>query len=162
MKNFKQIREKTNFATLDEKNRLSYSVKDAKTAEFIRKELSSLVKADFNIKKKGVNHVIDMSPKTSQDEKVIKSFMDDAKIEMIKDELVKELTRSKMTNEDACLKNFEEETVVIKPHQAEQIIEIHDTLNKDNQELFMEMLVHSKETFEQMISFCETYSKKGK
>jgi hypothetical protein len=31
-------------------------------------------------------------------------------------------------------------------------------LNRDNQELFMEMMVHSKDTFDQMVNFCESYA----
>lgn len=162
MKNFKQVREKANVVSVEESKHLSYSVKDMKSAELIKNELSSLIKADFEIKKKGSKYIIFIKPKTHQDERVVKSFMDDAKIEMIKDEFVRGIMKSKITNEDISLENSEGEEIVIESKFAEQIMEIHDILNRDNQELFMEMLVHSKETFDQMISFCETYSKKGK
>lgn len=158
MKNFREIREKTSTSSLEERKNLSYEVKDMKSAEFIKNELSSLVKANFDIKKKGSRYMISASPKTSQDEKIIRSFMDDAKIEMIKDEFVRGLMKSKMTNEDISLENFQGEIVEVKSDIATKIIDIHDTLNKDNQELFMEMIIYSQETLNQMISFCETYS----
>lgn len=161
MKKFKDIREKISQVSIEEKNHLSYSVKDIKSAEFIKKELSGLVKADFEIKKKGSKHIITAMPKTSQDEKIIKSFMDDAKIEMLKDEVVRGLTRTRMTNENFVFESWDGGQVSISPSMSGKIMEIHDTLNRDNQELFLEMIVHSKETFDQMVNFCETYSIRG-
>lgn len=158
MKKFKQLREKLNNFVLDEKNHLSYNMKDMKSAEFIKKELSGLVKADFEMKKKGSSYVLSISPKTSQDEKVIKSFMDDAKIDMLKDEFVRGIMKSNLTNEEISLVNSIGETVEISSGLSRKIVEIHDTLNRDNQELFMEMMVHSKDTFDQMVNFCESYA----
>ena len=158
MKKFKQLREKLNNFVLDEKNHPSYNMKDMKSAEFIKKELSGLVKADFEMKKKGSSYVLSISPKTSQDEKVIKSFMDDAKIDMLKDEFVRGIMKSNLTNEEVSLINSTGETVEISSGLSRKIVEIHDTLNRDNQELFMEMMVHSKDTFDQMVNFCESYA----
>jgi len=163
MKNFKQIREKTlGHSVIDEKNHMSFVMKDMKTAEFVKKELSGIVKAEFDTSKKGPNYVLNVMPSSPQDEKIVKSFMDDAKIEMIKDEFVRGLMRSSSSGEPVELSNFNEELLTITPDQSKKVVEVHDSLNKDNQEVFMEMLVHSKDTFDQVMNFCETYSTEGK
>jgi len=158
MKNFKQLREKLSNFSLDEKNHLSYNMKDMKSAEFIKKELSGLVKADFDMKKKGSSYVLSISPKSTQDEKVVKAFMDDAKIEMLKDEFVRGVQKTRELGEEMEFTTFTGETVVLSPNTCSKIVEIHDTLHEENQEVFMDMLVHSSETFEQAKNFCETYS----
>jgi len=158
MKNFKQLREKLSNFTLDEKNHLSYNMKDMKSAEFIKKELSGLVKADFDMKRKGSSYVLTVSPNTTQDEKVIKAFMDDARIEMLKNEFVRNVHKTRELGEEVEFTTFTGETVVLSPNTCSRIVEIHDTLHEENQEVFMDMLVHSSETFEQAKNFCETYS----
>lgn len=158
MRNFKELREKLSFVNISEKKEMNYIVKDSKSAEFIKNELSGLVKADIKTMKKGSNYELNIIPKTTQDEKVIKSFMDDAKIEMLKDNFVSGLRRVSELDENINMVTSLGETITITPNISSKIIQIHDTLNRDNQELFMEMLVHSSETFEQMKSFCETYA----
>lgn len=158
MKTFKNLREKINKFSLEEKNNLSYSVKDMKSADYIKKELSGIVKAEFEVKKKGTQYVINVIPKTPQDEKIVKSFMSDAKIEMLKENFVLGLNKVKITEELFSFENLMGETIQVTSDMSERIVEIHDTLNRDNQEVFMEMLVYSKETFDQMINFCETYT----
>lgn len=160
MKNFKQLREKVSVSSIEEKNHLSFQIKDMKTSEYIRKELSGLVKAEFDTQKKGSGYVLNITPSSPQDENIVKSFMNDAKIEMLKDEFIRGFLKSSSTNESFDQRNFSDETLSIDPDQSRKIIEIHDTLDRDNQEIFMEMIVHSKETFDQMVNFCETYSKK--
>lgn len=158
MKNFKELREKLSPNNILEKKEINYVVKDAKSAEFIKNELSGLVKADFRVNKKGSKYHLNIVPKTDQDEKIVKSFMDDAKIEMLKDEFVRALTKVSGLGEEVSLETNLGETILISPKMSSRIIEIHDTLNRDNQEIFMEMLVHSSETFEQIKNFCETYA----
>lgn len=161
MKNFKQIREKASSSLpLEEKNHLSFPVKDTKTSEYIKKELSGLVKAEFETEKKGSGYVLKITPSSRQDEDIVKSFMDDAKIEMLKDEFIRGFLKSSSSDESFEQRNFNDETVIIDSDQSKKIIEIHDTLDRENQEIFMEMIVHSKETFDQIVNFCETYSKK--
>jgi len=157
MKNFKQLREKLDH-NLSEKKDMNYVVKDMKSAEFLKNELSGLIKADFKISKKGSKYQINIIPKSSQDEKVIRSFMDDAKIEMLKDNFVIGMRKSIELGEDVEMETFEGEEVVLEPSLSRKIVEIHDCLHKDNQEIFMEMLVHSNESFEQVKDFCESYS----
>lgn len=160
MKNFKQLREKIVQSDLSERKNLKYSMKDLKSAEFIRNEMSSLVKAGFKLNKVGTRYEVEISPKTDQDEKVVRSFMDDARIEMLKDEFIRSLNRSSSSGEEMIVNTMEEEQVSITPTISQKIREIHDTLNRDNQEIFMEMLVHSRETFNQVVNFCETFAKK--
>ena len=137
---------------------MNYVVKDMKSAEFIRNELSSLVKAEFKVSKKGTGYQINITPKTSQDEKIVSSFMDDARIEMLKDEFVRGINKTRNIGESLEFTTFMGDTVVLTPKNSSRIVEIHDTLHEDNQEIFMEMLVHSSETFEQATNFCETYA----
>lgn len=160
MKNFKQLREKIVQSDLSERKNLKYSMKDLKSAEFIRNEMSSLVKAGFKLNKVGTRYEVEISPKTDQDEKVVRSFMDDARIEMLKDEFIRSLNRSSSSGEEMIVNTMEEEQVSITPTISQKIREIHDTLNRDNQEIFMEMLVHSRKTFNQVVNFCETFAKK--
>lgn len=160
MKNFKQLREKIVQSDLSEKKNLKYSMKDLKSAEFIKNEMSSLVKAEFKLNKVGTKYELEIIPKTDQDEKIVRSFMDDARIEMLKDEFIRSLHRSSSSGEEMIVNTMEEEQVSITPTISQKIREIHDTLNRDNQEIFMEMLVHSRETFNQVVNFCETFAKK--
>lgn len=163
MKNFKQIREKTaSPSVIDENNHMSFAMKDMKTAEFVKKELSGLVKAEFEASKKGSGYVLSVIPSSSQDARIVKSFMDDARVEMIKDEFVRVLMKSSSSDESLEVRNFNEDIIVVSSDQSRKIVEVHDSLNRDNQEVFMEMLVHSKETFDQVMNFCETYSTEGK
>lgn len=157
MKNFKQLREKL-YVNLPEGKDMNYVVKDMKSAEFIKNELSGLVKADFKISKKGSEYQINVIPRTSQDEKVVRSFMDDARIEMLKNEFVRNVHKTRELGEEMEFTTFTGETVVLSPNTCSRIVEIHDTLHEENQEVFMDMLVHSSETFEQAKNFCETYS----
>lgn len=157
MRNFKELREKL-YSNLSEKKEMNYVVKDMKSAEFIRNELSGLVKGDFKISKKGSEYQINIIPKTSQDEKVVQSFMDDARIEMLKDEFIRGIHKTRQIGENLEFTTFTGDTVVLTPENSSKIVEIHDTLHEDNQEIFMEMLVHSSETFEQATNFCETYA----
>lgn len=157
MKNFKELRSKFH-DNLSEKKEMNYVVKDMKSAEFIRRELSGLVKAEFKMSKKGSEYQINIMPKTSQDEKIISSFMDDARIEMLKDEFIRGIHKTKEIGEQMELTTFMGDTVVLTPETSSKIVEIHDTLHEDNQEIFMEMLVHSSETFEQAKDFCQTHT----
>jgi len=158
MKNFKQIREKVCSTEISEKNDLNYVVKDSKSADFIRKELSGIVKAEIKVNRKNSKYHLNIIPKTNQDEKIVKSFMDDANIEMLKDNFVKTLNRVSKLNESETVKTFTGEEVVVDSSVCAKIMNIHDNLERENQEIFMEMLVHSAETFEQAKNFCETYA----
>lgn len=157
MRNFKELRDKL-YSNLSERKEMNYVVKDMKSAEFIRNELSGLVKAEFKISKKGSEYQINVTPKTSQDEKIVSSFMDDARIEMLKDEFIRGIHKTREIRENIEFVTFSGETVTLTPENSSRIVEIHDTLHEDNQEIFMEMLVHSSETFEQATNFCETYA----
>ena len=157
MKNFKELREKFN-NNLHEKKDLNYVVKDMKSAEFLKNELSSLVKADFKINRKGSKYEINIIPKSTQDEKVVRSFMDDAKIELLKDNFVIGMRKSIELGENVEIQTLQGDGITLEPSLSSKIVEIHDCLHRENQEIFMEMLVHSTETFEQIKDFCESYS----
>ena len=157
MRNFKELRSKL-YSNLSEKKEMNYVVKDMKSAEFIRKELSGLVKAEFKLSKNGSEYQVNVIPKTPQDEKIVSSFMDDARIEMLKDEFIRGIHKTKEIGEELQFTTFVGDTVVLTPETSSKIVEIHDTLHEDNQEIFMEMLVHSSETFEQAKNFCQTYA----
>ena len=99
MRNFKELRSKL-YSNLSEKKEMNYVVKDMKSAEFIRKELSGLVKAEFKLSKKGSEYQVNVIPKTPQDEKIVSSFMDDARIEMLKDEFIRGIHKTKEIGEE--------------------------------------------------------------
>jgi len=158
MKNFKQLREKISLVDISEKKEMNYIFKDLKSAEFIKKELSGLVKADYKLTRKGSKYHLNIVPKNNQDEKIILSFMDDAKIEMLKDEFIRHLNTANNFKENVEFETFLGEKITITSEKSKKIIEIHDSLQRENQEIFMEMMVYSSETFEQMNSFCESYA----
>ena len=160
MKKFKDLRETIKTVELSEKSDVSFETKDSKTAEMVKKELSKIVKADFKMNKSGSKYVVTVTPRSTSDERIVKSFLDDAEIETLKDEFISSLIRSKDIREEYTLKNSSGEEVTITPEISEKIVHIHDNLSRDNQEVFMDMLVHSRETFEQVVNFCESYSKR--
>lgn len=160
MKSFRDIREDSKVSShIVERNQsLSYVVKDRKNAEMVKKELEKFVRSKVEMEREGSSYVIVATPRNRNEEQIIRSFMDDAEIEMKKESFVNILLRSKMISENVSHSTVSGESIEITPDSVLKIIEIHDSLNEENQEIFMEMLLHSKETFDQAISFCETFS----
>lgn len=162
MKSFRNIREdnKTSSYIVERNQSLSYIVKDRKNAEMLKKELEKFVRSKVEMEREGNSYVIVATPRNRSEEEIVRSFMDDAEIELKKESFVNTLLRSKMISENVSHNTISGESIQITPDNALRIIEIHDSLNEENQEVFMEMLLHSKNTFDQAISFCDTFSEK--
>jgi hypothetical protein len=159
MKSFRNIRENSRISSIIERNgSLSYVIKDRRNAEAVKKELEKFVRSKIELERDGNTFLITLIPRNKNEEQIIRSFMDDADIEIKKESFINSLIRSKMISENVSHVTASGETIDVTPEHALKIIEIHDSLNEENQEIFMEMLIHSKETFDQAISFCETFS----
>lgn len=166
MKKFKEIKEKLNSqVVLERRDTVSVKIRDQRSAELLRSELSKFTsttggpKADIQMEKSGSHYVIHVTPKTTADEKLVKSFIEDAGLEVLKNEFISSMKNSIRENQSFLFNTSNGEEILVSPDTSKKIIEIHDTLNDVNQEVFLEMVIHGKETFEQAKSFCESYSK---
>jgi hypothetical protein len=166
MKNFKEIKKSLDsHVVLERRETISAKIRDQRSAELLRKELvkftssTSGPKADVSMERSGSYYIINVTPRTSADEKIVRSFMDDAGIEVLKNEFILSLRNSINKNESFLFSTYVGQEVLVTPEIARKVVEIHDTLNNINQEIFLEMIVHEKETFEQATSFCESYSR---
>jgi hypothetical protein len=166
MKNFKEIKKSLDsHIVLERRETISAKIRDQRSAELLRKELlkftstTSGPKADVTMERSGSQYIINVTPKTPADEKIVRSFMDDAGIEVLKNEFISSLRNSIREDESFLFSTHSGEEVLVTPETGKRIVEIHDILNETNQEVFLEMVVHSKETFNQATSFCESYSR---
>ena len=73
---------------------------------------------------------------------------------MLKNEFIHGVRKITETKNNFELTTFSGDVVVLDSETASKIVEIHDSLKEENQEVFMEMLVYSKETFDQVESLC--------
>jgi|TARA_R100000008_G_scaffold86719_2_gene81107 hypothetical protein len=48
----------------------------------------------------------------------------------------------------------------VKPNEAENLIQLHDSLNEENQIKLRSSLIHSKESFKNFANFAEKYTKR--
>jgi hypothetical protein len=166
MKNFKQIKEKLESEfILERRDSISVRIRDQRSAELFRKEILKFTtstggpKAEVHMERSGGQYVIEVTPKTVADEKIIKTFIEDAGLEVLKNEFITSMKNSIREEESFLFTTHEGDDVLVTPQISKKIVEIHDTLNDVNQEIFLEMIVHGKETFNQATSFCESYSR---
>lgn len=166
MKRFKQIKENLDSQmVLERRDTISVRIRDQRSAELLRNELTKFTsstggpKAEIHMERSGSHYIVRVTPKTNADEKIVKSFIDDAGLEILKNEFIASMKNSIREDESFLFTTQSGEDVVVSPQVARKIVEIHDTLNDVNQEVFLEMVVHGKETFNQAASFCESYSR---
>jgi hypothetical protein len=166
MKNFKEIKKSLDsHVVLERRETISARISDKRSAELLQKELTKFTsttrgpKADVTMEKSGSHYVVSVTPKTSADDKIIRSFMDDAGIELLKNEFISSLRKNIIEEESFLFSTQSGEEVLVTPAIGRKIAEIHDILNDTNQEMFLEMVIYSKDTFNQATSFCESYSK---
>jgi len=132
-----------------------YTFKTTKDAQEFMVALKHMGLKKNDISQKGKNISIDLEQGKRHDILVmIKNLAKDMKASINESNVINAIKEAITTELGVSYTLKDSENIHILPEDADSIIQIHDTLNAENQEVLRDMLSETKESYQKVLNFC--------